>query len=106
MADTKIRLPLSITGWTVYTRLQDEDDLIWNSTTSAYVAYLLANVAHFRLATPETPAGSGLYVATMPAGSPAGGYAWAQYRQVGGSPAASDPYVGGGGDYWDGTTFG
>jgi hypothetical protein len=106
MPDTKLRLPLGVTGWTVYTRLKDESGQIWNSTTSAYVAYVLANIANFKLATPETPAGSGDYEATMPAGSAAGNYSWSHYRLIGSNPAASDPLLGSGGDYWNGTTFG
>jgi hypothetical protein len=105
MPDTKLRLPLGVTGWTVYTLLFNESDQVWNSTTSAFVAYVLANIADFDLATPETPAGSGKYVATMPT-APAGNYTWEHRRQVGGAPATSDPLVGSGGGYWTGSEFG
>lgn len=105
MADTKLRLSAGVTGWTVYTLLFNEADQVWNSTTSAFAAYVLANIADFDLATPETPAGSGKYVATMPT-APAGNYTWEHRRQAGGAPATSDTLVGSGGGYWSGTTFG
>jgi hypothetical protein len=106
MPDTQIRLPLGITGWTVYTRLKNEAGNIWQTTTSTFVPYVVANVANYALATPETPAGSGDYEATMPVGSAAGKYSWAHYRQMGGAAAISDPLAGNGGDTWDGTSFG
>jgi hypothetical protein len=105
MPDTKIQLPLGVSGWNLYTRLRNEDGLIWNSTTSAFVAYVLADIAHYDLATDETPAGSGDYAATMPAGAAAGNYSWAQYRRMGGAPAAGDPLAGTGGGSWTGTEF-
>jgi hypothetical protein len=106
MPDTKIRLPLGIPGWTLYTRLRNEAGQIWDSVAGAMVAYVVADVARYQLAMPETPAGSGDYESTMPVGLPAGRYTWAHYRRVGGSPAISDPLVGAGGDTWDGTSFG
>jgi hypothetical protein len=105
MPDTKLRLPLGITGWTVYTRLKNESGLIWQTTTSTYVPYVVANVANYALSTPETPATSTDYEATMPVGSAAGNYSWAHYRQTGGSPTIADPLVGNGSGYWDGSAF-
>jgi hypothetical protein len=107
MADTKLRLPLGITGWTVYTRLKNESGQIYQTTgTPAFVTYVVANVANYKLLTPETPAASGDYEATMPAGAAAGNYTWAHYKLIGSDPAISDPLVGSGSGYWDGTTFG
>lgn len=106
MADTRIRLPGITSGWTVYTRLKNEAGLIWDTTTSTFTAYVVASVANYALATPETPATSGDYEATMPVGSPAGNYTWAHYRRVGGAAALSDPIVGSGSGYWTGTSFG
>jgi hypothetical protein len=105
MADTKIRFPLGIVGWTVYTRLKNESGQIWDSVSSAYVSFVVGNVARFRLATPETPSGSGDYEANMPVGSPANNYTWQHYRLMGVDAAISDPLLGGGGEYYDGTTF-
>jgi hypothetical protein len=105
MADTTIRLSLGITGWTVYTRLKTEAGLIWQTTSSTYVAYVVANVANYALAMPETPAASGDYASTMPTGSASGNYTWTHYKRVGGSAAIGDPVVGTGGAYWDGARF-
>lgn len=105
MPDTKIRLPGVTSGWTVYTRLKNEAGLIWDTTTSTFTAYVVGSVANYALATPETPATSGDYEATMPVGSPAGNYTWAQYRRVGGAAALSDPPVGSGSSFWTGTSF-
>jgi hypothetical protein len=105
MPDTKIRLPGITSGWTVYTRLKNEAGLIWDTTTSTFATYVVGSVANYALATPEMPATSGDYEATMPAGAAAGNYTWAHYRRVGGAAALSDPIVGSGSGTWDGTGF-
>lgn len=104
MADTTIVARGLPTGWTVNTRIENEVDLIWNGT--AFVELVVADIASYATATPETPAGSGRFICQFPLTSPPGNYAWSVHRQLGASPAIDDPEVGRGNGYWDGATFG
>lgn len=91
MPDTTIVANSLPTGWTVYTQIKDAGGNVYNGT--AYVAYSVGNWSSYATATPETPAASGTYVCPMPPTSPAGYYTWTLYRQLGGSPASTDPNV-------------
>lgn len=105
MADTTIEIDDLTTGWTVYTQIQTAAGLFWNGT--AYVAYSAADWASYATPAPETLAGSGTYVCQFPLTSPAGDYNWTMFRQIGGSPASTDPAVSftSPNTYWNGSEF-
>lgn len=102
--DTTLRQGDLTPGWTdLYARAETAAGLIWNG--SAYVAFVVADVASYRIPMVESPAGSGRYSAQFPTdASPAGNYTWSVYKGAGtiGDTRWGGPDTG----YWDGTTFG
>lgn len=105
MPDTSIRADGLPTGWTVYAVLtRNSDGYVWNGST--WVTFAVANLSTYAVSMSESPASSGRYACTFPSGADAGNYSWTVSKRVGGSPATSDPMVGGGESYWDGTGFG
>lgn len=110
MADTTLVASDLPTGWTLGTQIRQSDDIgtlgdVWNG--SAYTPYDSVDWATYATATPETPASSGAYVCQFPLTSPLGWYIWTGYKQVGGSPAATDPiaFQSSRAYFWDGSTF-
>lgn len=93
------------TGASLYTQWDNESGLIYNGTS--YVTKVLANWQTYAVSTPETPSGFGTYVSTIPypTGATPGTYKWRHYLKVGTDPDPSDPCVGGGSEYFDGTNF-
>lgn len=104
MADTTIEIDGLTTGWTVYTQIQTAAGLFWNGT--AYVTYSVGDWASYATATPETGS-TGTYVCQFPTSSPAGFYAWTMFRQIGATPASTDPAVSftSPDTYWNGDEF-
>lgn len=104
MADTNLWARDLTPGWTdLYFRVWDDAGNIWQTTTSTYVAMVVADLANYRLVATESPAGSGRYVVAFPGGAPKS-YTWAAYKGAG---AVADPrWAGPASGYWDGTTFG
>lgn len=105
MADTTIRATNLPTGWSAYTRITNQAGLIWNG--SAYVPGSSGAWSAYATPTPETPSGSGTYVCPLPAPSAAGYYTWNLYKQVGASPASTDPLISysAAPAYWNGSAF-
>lgn len=99
--DTTIR-PRYPTGSTLYTQIE-RGNAIWNGTDVVVLA--TADWASYAVATPESPAGSGRYVAQFPVSVAPGNYTWVVFEQAGASPAVTDRAIGSGGGYWDGTTL-
>jgi hypothetical protein len=111
MPDTTIVASDLQTGWTLGTQIYESDELmtfgdVWNGT--AYVPFVSGDWASYATANAETPPGSGTYVCQFPTSSAPGWYAWRTYRQIGVSPASTDPIVAQSSIayWWDGTTFG
>lgn len=102
MADTTLVTSLSA-GWTVYTQITNAAGEIWNG--SAYVTYSVGSWATYATSTPETS--TGVYTCQFPLASPVDQYTWTVYRQLGASPASTDPAVSQPVPLytWDGTTL-
>lgn len=101
MPDTTIRQGDLTPGWTdLYARIENEQGQVWNGT--AFVGFVVANIATYRVAMAESPASSGRYSVAFPA-LPAGTYTWKIFK---GSGTLVDlPYGGPSTAYWDGTKF-
>jgi hypothetical protein len=101
MADTTIRISDMASGLTdLYARIEDDAGQIWNG--SAFVAFVIANIATYRVALAEAPAASGRYSVGFPPLA-AGTYSWGLYKGAGvlGDPRYGSPVYG----VWDGTKF-
>ena len=104
MADTTLVARGLATGLTLDTRIENEEDLIWNG--EAYVELVVDDIASYATPTPESPAGSRRYICQFPVTSPPGYYTWSTHQWIGEGPTIDDPVVATGTGYWDGTTFG
>lgn len=98
----EIQIGGQTTGWTVYAVVRTAVGTVLNGTTPE--AFNASNWTSYDIAMTEQGA-TGYYTGTFPAVA-AGIYSVEVRRQTGGSPAAAvatDPYLGGGDVYWDGT---
>lgn len=92
-----------VTGATLYAVLLDASGQPWNG--SAFDATPTAGEwASYDIAMTEDSA-MGYYVGTFPAGQAAGLYSYRVHKQIGGSPATTDPVVWTGEGDWDGTAW-
>lgn len=90
------------TGSGVYFLIWSPAGQILDVADSVAATYVTANYAKYALAATETPAGSGIFVASFPAWAAAGRYSVEAFHRSDISPAASDARVGKGGIDWDG----
>lgn len=88
------------TGRTIYFVIRNSSGQVWNG--SAFEAFNPSNWATYDVAATEQGT-SGYYSATFPGGIMAGKYSIVAHRQVGGSPATTDPVFGVGIYYWTGS---
>lgn len=92
------------TGLTVYFRLRNAAQEIWDTTgTPAFVTYVAGNIANYDIAMTEQGA-SGYFVGSLPA-IPAGIYHITAHVQAGGSPAEGDTELAVGDIVWDGSAL-
>lgn len=91
------------TGLTHYAQVYDETNQVWNGT--AFVALSGATWTATAVTLTETPASSGIYLGTQPAGIVTEGrYTWVAYERAGGSPAATDTPVWEDALHWTGSS--
>lgn len=90
-----------VTGKTIYFIVRNSSGQVWNG--AAFEIFNASNWATYDIAATEQGT-SGYYSATFPATITAGKYTIVAHRQVGGSPATTDPVFGVGIYYWNGTT--
>ncbi len=89
------------TGLTLYAQVRNSVGKIWNTNSGSFVDYDTANIADYAVAMTEQGTASGYYTGDFPAAG-AGVYPILVLRQVGGSPAESDPVSNEGSIDWDG----
>ena len=90
-------------AWTVYAIIRRiNNGKVWQTTNSTFVTYVTANIANYDIALTVQGTNSGFAVADFPSAITAGIYSVAIYRQLGGSPAEGDEYLGGGNIEWNG----
>ncbi len=95
----EIQLDAAKTGLTLYGLVFNSTGQIWNGST--FVTVNAANWATYAIMMTEQST-SGYYIGTFPIIA-AGVYTTSVRRQVGGSPATTDPIYGAGLESWDGT---
>ena len=88
------------TGRTIYFVIRNSSGQVWNG--AAFETFNASNWANYDVAATEQGT-SGYYTATFPAAITAGKYTILAHRQIGGSPATTDPVFGVGIYYWNGT---
>lgn len=90
-----------VTGKTIYFIIRNAAGQVWKTTL--FEAFNAANWTSYAVAASEQGT-TGYYSATFPAAITAGKYSIVAHRQVGGSPATTDPVFGVGIYYWNGTS--
>lgn len=100
----KIILP-HLTAATVYVVIfRTSDGQWWNTDSSAFENFTLANWADYAIALTELDTGVGVYSANFPS-LVAGSYSGYGYEQAGGSPAVSDTRIALSAWDWSGSAF-
>lgn len=98
----EIQAQYSVSGITAYAMIRNRVGQIWNTAGSAFEAYNAANIADYDISLTEQGS-SGMYVGNFPTAISAGIYSIVAKRQIGGSPAESDPSFANGDLQWNGT---
>lgn len=97
----EIQVPYS-SGRTVYSIIRNRNAQVWNTSNSAFEVYNSANWADYVVSLVEQLS-SAVYVGNFPSSITSGTYGIVAYQQLGGSPAAGDPFIGGGNLEWNGS---
>lgn len=97
----------TVTGNTDYATIRSAARQMWSTAGSPALENLtVANWANYAISLSESPASSYFYVGNWPAGLTTAGWYWVDvYKQVGGSPAISDTFLGTLIGWWNGTVF-
>ena len=91
-------------GKTLYAVLRNDQGQAYNTSSESFEAYATANYADYVVALTEQGTASGYYSATIPSTLTSLAQLSVDVRsQVGGSPAETDGFVGGGNIEWDGS---
>jgi hypothetical protein len=98
---SEIQVPYTEAGANLYAVIRNRSAEAWNGV--GFEAYQTANIDDYDVALAEQGIASRFYVATFPAGIPAGVYSVAVYKRSGGSPAEGDLVVGAADIHWTGT---
>jgi len=97
----EIQLPYGTSGATLYAVVRNSAGQLWNG--SAFEAYTAANWTTYAVTMTEQGA-SGFYVGNFPV-TVKGVYNVEARQRAGGSPAVTDPPVGGGSVQWNGSAL-
>lgn len=92
-------------GKTCYFLIRDRTGQIWNTSTSAFVAYATASYSNFTISATEQGTASSYYAATFPSAIVAGTYSVVMKNQAGGTAAETDATVAAGNVEWNGTAI-
>lgn len=90
------------TGWTVYVLLLNSTGQAWNTATPAFETFAVANWTSYKIALSESST-SGVYFGDFPSVSTLGTYDVVGYKQLGGSAASTDTFLGSEAIAWDGS---
>jgi len=99
----EIALPYE-TGRTVYVVIRDRNSRPYSSSgAGGFNTYNTSEYADYAVSLTEQGTASAYYVGNFPSISSGGIYSLVAHRQAGGSPAETDPNIGGGDVHWDGS---
>lgn len=102
---SEIQVKLAQAGLTLGAVIRDRIARVWSTSggTGAFESYQTAHYSDYVISMTEQGTASAFYAGTMPPAIPAGVYGVTVMRQIGGSPAESDPCVGEGDLQWNGS---
>jgi hypothetical protein len=85
----------ALSGSTLFALLFNDTGLVWDSVDEQDEVFTDAQIGQYDIALAEQGTASGLFAGDMPANVPASMRWYSVRRQAGGSPAVTDPAVGG-----------